>query len=178
MPSQAEIIEFIQSAEGPAGKREIAKAFGLQGQEKIALKKRLKQMAEDGLIDGKRTAYHRSGELPKVSVLKIVAIEDGELYAEPEGQDPEAEGKPQRLLVKESKKHGALKRGDRILARTEQTERGWRAHPMKKLPARSEGLMGVVEIDRAGKAWLAPVDKKIRNSSPISDLGGAEDGEL
>jgi ribonuclease R len=180
MPSQTEIIEFIQSYDGAAGKREIAKAFGLKGQEKIALKKRLKQMAEDGLIDGKRTAYHRSGDLPKVTVLKIVSIEDGELYAEPESKDgdDEAEGKPQRLLVKESKKHGALKRGDRILARTEQTEHGWRAHPIKKLPARSEGLMGVVEIDRAGKAWLAPVDKKIRNSSPISDLGGAEDGEL
>jgi ribonuclease R len=180
MPSQTEIIEFIQSYDGAAGKREIAKAFGLKGQEKIALKKRLKQMAEDGLIDGKRTAYHRSGDLPKVTVLKIVSIEDGELYAEPESKDgdDEAEGKPQRLLVKESKKHGALKRGDRILARTEQTEHGWRAHPIKKLPARSEGLMGVVEIDQAGKAWLAPVDKKIRNSSPISDLGGAEDGEL
>ena len=182
MPSQTEIIEFIQSYDGAAGKREIAKAFGLKGQEKIALKKRLKQMAEDGLIDGKRTAYHRAGDLPKVTVLKIVSIEDGELYAEPESKDGDAdndaESKPQRLLVKESKKHAALKRGDRILARTEQTEHGWRAHPMKKLPARSEGLMGVVEIDQAGKAWLAPVDKKIRNSSPISDLGGAEDGEL
>ena len=182
MPSQTEIIEFIQSYDGAAGKREIAKAFGLKGQEKIALKKRLKQMAEDGLIDGKRTAYHRAGDLPKVTVLKIVSIEDGELYAEPESKDgdadSDAESKPQRLLVKESKKHAALKRGDRILARTEQTEHGWRAHPMKKLPARSEGLMGVVEIDQAGKAWLAPVDKKIRNSSPISDLGGAEDGEL
>ena len=182
MPSQTEIIEFIQSYDGAAGKREIAKAFGLKGQEKIALKKRLKQMAEDGLIDGKRTAYHRAGDLPKVTVLKIVSIEDGELYAEPESKDGDADNdadsKPQRLLVKESKKHAALKRGDRILARTEQTEHGWRAHPMKKLPARSEGLMGVVEIDQAGKAWLAPVDKKIRNSSPISDLGGAEDGEL
>ncbi|MDP4539227.1 ribonuclease R [Qipengyuania sp. DY56-A-20] len=182
MPSQTEIIEFIQSYDGAAGKREIAKAFGLKGQEKIALKKRLKQMAEDRLINGKRTAYHRAGDLPKVTVLKIVSIEDGELYAEPESKDGDAdndaESKPQRLLVKESKKHAALKRGDRILARTEQTEHGWRAHPMKKLPARSEGLMGVVEIDQAGKAWLAPVDKKIRNSSPISDLGGAEDGEL
>ena len=129
MPSQTKIIEFIQSYDGAAGKREIAKAFGLKGQEKIALKKRLKQMAEDGLIDGKRTAYHRAGDLPKVTVLKIVSIEDGELYAEPESKDGDADSKLQRLLVKESKKHAALKRGDRILARTEQTEHGWRAHP-------------------------------------------------
>ena len=74
--------------------------------------------------------------------------------------------------------YAALKRGDRILARNEETERGWRATPIKKLPARSEGLMGVVEIDGGGKPWLAPVDKRVRNSSPISDLGGAEEGEL
>ena len=36
----------------------------------------------------------------------------------------------------------------------------------------------MVEIDLAGKGWLAPVDKRIRNAMLISDLGGAEKGEL
>ncbi len=80
--------------------------------------------------------------------------------------------------VRGAKRPPALKRGDRILARTEETERGWIAHPMKKLPARTEGLMGVVEIDRTGKAWLAPVDKRVRQSSPIADIGHAEEGQL
>ncbi len=77
LPSKAQILEFIQTSDTPAGKREIAKAFGLKGQEKIALKKRLKDMAEEGLIDRKRTAYHRMCVVTKVTVLKIVAIEDG-----------------------------------------------------------------------------------------------------
>ena len=178
MPSKEQILEFIQTSETPAGKREIAKAFGLKGQEKITLKKRLKDMAEEGLIDGKRTAYHRMGGVPKVTVLKVVEIDDGEVFAEPENWNPDSDEKPPRLLVKESKKMAALKRGDRVLARNEETERGWRATPIKKLPARSEGLMGVVEFDGGGKPWLAPVDKRVRNSSPISDLGGAEEGEL
>ncbi len=178
LPSNEQIIEFIQTSDSPAGKREIAKAFGLKGQEKIALKKRLKDMAEEGLIDGKRTAYHRMGGVPKVTVLKVVDIEDGEAIAEPESWAPDSDEKPPRLTVKEGKKMAALKRGDRILARNEETERGWRATPIKKLPARTEGLMGVVEIDGSGKAWLAPVDKRVRNSSPIADLGGAEQGEL
>ncbi len=38
--------------------------------------------------------------------------------------------------------------------------------------------MGVVELDGSGKGWLAPVDKRVRNSSPIADLGGAESGQL
>ena len=186
LPTPAQIIEFIQSSETPAGKREIAKAFGLKGQEKIALKKRLKDMAEEGLIDGRKTAYHRMGGVPKVTVLRIVEIDDTDLWAQPDNWSPENETNPPRLLVVEGKRGRggkqkgmpALKTGDRILARTEETGDGWKAHPMKKLPARTEGLMGVIEIDKAGKAWLAPVDKKVRNSSPVSDLNGAEDGQL
>lgn len=183
MPTPQQVLDFIQSSDIPAGKREIAKAFGLKGQEKIKLKALLKDMAEDGLIDGKKSAFHRMGGVPKVTTLKIIDVDDGELIAEPDNWDPEAPGKPPRLVVREPKMRGAkrppaLKRGDRILARTEETERGWIAHPMKKLPARTEGLMGVVEIDRTGKAWLAPVDKRVRQSSPIADLGHAEEGQL
>lgn len=183
MPSREQIIEFLQSSEVPAGKREIARAFGLKGQEKIALKRLLKDMAEEGLIDGKKTAYHRMGGIPKVTVLRVVEIEDGEPIAIPDNWSPEAPGPAPRLTLKELKGRGgkrapALKPGDRVLARTEERESGWIAHPMKKLPARTEGLLGVVEVDAAGKAWLAPVNKRIRQSSPISDLGAAEAGQL
>ncbi|HEU4820298.1 MAG TPA: ribonuclease R [Qipengyuania sp.] len=176
LPSREDILQFIQTADGPSGKREIAKAFGLKGNEKIALKALLKDMAEEGLIDGKKTAYHRMGGLPKVTVLKIVAIEDGEAMAEPESW--ESDGEKPRLALVEEKNQAALRRGDRVLARTEETAKGWRAFPMKKLPARTEGLMGVVELDGAGKPWLAPVDKRVRNASPIADLGEAKEGEL
>jgi len=192
MPSQKQVLEFIQTSGSPAGKREIAKAFGLKGQEKIALKRLLKDMAlkrllkdmaEEGLIDGKKTAYHRMGGVPKVTVLRVVEIEDGEAIAIPDNWAPDAPEQPPRLTVRELKGRGgkrapALKRGDRVLSRTEENESGWVAFPIKKLPARTEGLMGVVEIDGAGKAWLAPVDKRIRRSSPIADAGEAEEGQL
>ena len=183
MPTPQQVLDFIQSSDIPAGKREIAKAFGLKGQEKIKLKALLKDMAEEGLIDGKKSAYHRMGGVPKVTTLRIVDVDEGDLIAEPDNWDPEAPGKPPRLIVREPKMRGAkrppaLRRGDRILARTEETESGWIAHPMKKLPARTEGLMGVVEIDKTGKAWLAPVDKRVRQSTPIADRGEAEEGQL
>ena len=47
LPSKEQVIEFIQSSETPAGKREIAKAFGLKGDEKIALKRLLPELAQD-----------------------------------------------------------------------------------------------------------------------------------
>jgi ribonuclease R len=184
MPTPAQVLDFIQSSDMPAGKREIAKAFGLKGQEKIRLKALLKDMAEEGLIDGKKSAYHRMGGVPKVTTLRIVDVDAGELIAEPDNWDPEAPGKPPRLTIREPrarpgvKRPPALKRGDRVLARTEESEQGWRAHVMKKLPARTEGLMGIVEIDKTGKAWLAPVDKRVRQSTPITDRGAAEAGQL
>ncbi len=183
MPSRQQVLDFIQSSDIPAGKREIAKAFGLKGQEKIKLKALLKDMAEEGLIDGSKSAFHRMGGVPKVTTLRIVDVDDGELIAEPDNWDPEAPAKAPRLVVREPKMRGAkrppaLKRGDRILARTEETETGWIALPMKKLPARTEGLMGIVEIDKTGKAWLAPVDKRVRQSAPIAERGEAEEGQL
>ena len=179
LPNRQQILEFISSATGPAGKREIGKAFGLQGQEKIQLKAMLKDMAEEGLIDGNRSAFHRMGGVPKVTVLRVVAIEDGEAIAVPDSWQPDDAVPPPRLRLRAMKgRDAALRMGDRVLARTEETGAGWTAHPMKKLPAAVDQLMGVVEIDKAGKAWLAPVDKRERNSHLIADLGGAEAGQL
>jgi ribonuclease R len=182
LPSRQQVLDFIQSSDTPAGKREIARAFGLKGQEKITLKRLLRDMADEGLIDGSKTAFHRMGGVPKVTVLRVVDIEDGEALAVPDTWQPDDATPPPRIRLIEQKKGpnrtGALKKGDRVLARTEETQTGWIAHPMKKLPARTDILLGVVEIDAQGKAWLAPVDKRVRNSSQISDLGSAEKGQL
>ncbi|MEO5587816.1 MAG: ribonuclease R [Novosphingobium sp.] len=178
LPSRDKILEFIAKSPTAAGKREIAKAFGLQGQEKIQLKALLRDMADEGLIDGSKSAFHRMGGVAKVTVLRVVDTEDGEAIAIPDAWSPDDASPPPRLRIIEKGKHAALKNGDRVLARTEEAGAGYRAHVMKKLPARSDQIMGVVELDGAGKPWLAPVDKRIRNSSPIADLCGAEAGNL
>jgi ribonuclease R len=178
LPSRQQILDFISESATPAGKREIGRAFGLKGQEKIKLKAMLKDMAEEGLIDGKKTAFHRMGGLPKVTVLSVVDIEEGEAIAIPESWRPDDASPPPRLRLIEKGRGSALKKGDRVLARTEESQTGWRAYPMKKLPVRAEQLLGVVEIDGAGKAWLAPTDRRIRYSTPINELGDAEVGKL
>ena len=182
-PTRDQVMEFITSSGQPAGKREIAKAFGLKGQEKIALKALLKDMADEGLIDiGPARAFHKMGGVPKVTVLRIVDVDDTTLIATPERW--EAEGQPApRLRVVERGKRGTLTIGDRILARTEEAGRGWVAHPMKKLAKASEELLGVVEEgpkeqNGVGKLWLRPVDKRIRRDTPISDAGAAKPGDL
>ncbi len=179
LPSRKQILDFIANSDEPAGKREIARMFGLKGQEKIQLKAMLKDMAEEGLIDGNRTAFHRMGGVPKVTVLRVVEIDEGEAIAVPDSWTPDDPVPPPRIRLRALKgRDSALRSGDRVLARTEEAGNGWVAHPMKKLPAASDQTMGVIEIDGGGKAWLAPVDKRERNSMPVADLGGAEEGQL
>ena len=51
LPTRKQILDFIAPSDQPAGKREIARAFGLKGNDKIGLKALLKDMADEGLID-------------------------------------------------------------------------------------------------------------------------------
>jgi ribonuclease R len=184
LPTREAILDFIAASDQPAGKREIAKAFGLHGEDKIALKRLLRDMGDEGLIDaGPGRAFHRMGGIPKVTVLRVVHIDEaGRAQAVPERW--EGEGEPPRLRVMERMgqgKHGsrapALGIGDRILARNEEQGGGWVAHPMKKLLKGSELVLGVVHKE-GDNHWLRPVEKKERRELPISDLGDAEPGDL
>ncbi len=177
LPSRQQILDFIASSATPAGKREIAREFGLKGNEKIALKALLKDMADEGMIDGAPgRAFHKMGGVPKVTVLRIVDIDGDSVIAVPENW--QAEGKPPpRIRVVEKGRRSALGVGDRILARTEEKGSGYLAHPMKKLARGEELLLGVVEKE-GDRFWLRPVDKRERRDTMISDLGEANVGDL
>jgi ribonuclease R len=176
LPSREQVLEFIETSDEPAGKREIARAFGLSGQDKIQLKSLLRDMADEGLIDSAPgRAFHKMGGVPKVTVLRIVDVDDGgTAWAVPERW--EADMPEPRIRMKERKGRGnALGVGDRVLARTEAAGNGYIAHPMKKLLKGSELVLGVVHQE-GEHHWLRPVEKKERRELPISDLGKAEAG--
>jgi ribonuclease R len=177
LPSRKQILDFIASSDQPAGKREIARAFGLSGQDKIDLKRLLKDMADEGLIDSSPgRAFHKSGGVPKVTVLRIAAVDDGgTVWAVPEQWH--AETPAPRLRVAERGRRGALGIGDRVLARTEERGQGFVAHPLKKLARAAELVLGVVKQE-GERFWLSPVDKRERRELFVSDLKDAEPGDL
>ena len=176
LPTQQQILEFIEQSGQPAGKREIARAFGLSPHEKILLKALLKDMADEGLIDSAPgRAFHKSGGVPRVTVLRVVSIEDGQVLAVPEQWH--AETPPPRLRVLEKGRRSALALGDRILARTEEAGNGFVAHPMKTLAKSTELLLGVVRAE-GSRHYLTPVDKRERREFMISDLNNAAVGDL
>ncbi|MEO9131952.1 MAG: RNB domain-containing ribonuclease [Sphingomonas sp.] len=176
LPTRQQIVDFITSSDTPAGKREIARAFGLTAQEKIALKALLKDMADEGLIDSAPgRAFHLMGGLPKVTVLRVADVgDDGTVWAVPERW--EADTPAPRLRVRE-RKRGALGVGDRVLARTEEAGNGWIAHPMKQLARGDDLVLGVLHQE-GGKLWLQGVEKKERREFMVSDAGDAGPGDL
>jgi ribonuclease R len=178
LPSRQQILDFIASSDQPAGKRELARAFGLSAGDKQALKILLQDMADEGLIEGSPgRAFHQAGGVPKVTVLRIVDADDsGQIWGAPERW--ESDMPEPRIRVLERKGRGSsLGVGDRVLARTEQLGNGWAAHPMKKLAKGSELLLGVVHKE-GDHLWLRPVEKKERRELPISDIGKAQVGDL
>lgn len=177
LPSRKQILDFISGSDQPAGKREIARAFSLRGDAKIALKKLLNDMADEGLIEtGAGRAFNKAGGVPRVTVFKIVEADDsGSIWAQPERW--EASSPPPKLRVIEGKRHGALGIGDRILARTEERGERFVAHPLKKLAKGAELMLGVLRQEGT-RFWLTPVEKKVRRELPIGDVGDGEAGDL
>src|SRR3954465_7255169 len=110
LPSRKQILDFIASSDQPAGKREIARAFGLSGQEKIELKRLLKDMADEGLIDSSPgRAFHQSGGVPKVTVLRVTDIDDsGQAWAVPERWESDAPEPRLRVLERKGRGNAAL----------------------------------------------------------------------
>ena len=176
LPTPKQILEFIEQSGQPAGKREIARAFSLSGHEKIMLKALLKDMADEGLIDSAPgRAFHKTGGVPRVTVLRVVSVEDGQVLAIPEQWH--AETPPPRLRVIEKGRKSSLALNDRILARTEEAGRGLVAHPMKLLAKSAELLLGVIKQE-GSRHYLSPVDKRERREIMISDLNNAQPGDL
>ncbi len=177
LPTREQILDFITQSKTAAGKREIAKAFGLTAQQKISLKALLKDMADEGLIDSAPgRSFHKMGGVPKVTVLRIADVDDGgNVWAVPENWH--ADTPPPKLRVRETGRRGALGIGDRILARTEEAGSGWIAHPMKALAKGEELVLGVLRQE-GGKLWLTGVEKRDRSEYLVADAGEAEAGDL
>ncbi len=84
MPTREQVLAFIEGAQGKVGKREIARAFGIKGGDKIALKRLLAMMADEGTLAGARKELRETGSLPSIVALEITGRDrDGDLIGEP-----------------------------------------------------------------------------------------------
>lgn len=182
LPTREAILEAIAQFPEIDSKREIARHFGVKGDDRIPLKVLLKDMENDGLLSRKRKAIRVTSELPAVTVLDIPSDADPEnLHAFPAKWD-ESEGEKPRVTVTIGKDARVVPApGDRILARIQRGEGvapTYTARPMKVLDKPRKADIGIVRMDNDG-ARLVPIDRKAREMRiSAGDLGDAKDGDL
>jgi ribonuclease R len=176
---KARVLELLALNPG-ANKRDLSKLLGLKGSDRITLKRVLKELEQDGAIEGsKKRGLTRRGELPDITVIEITGNDaDGEFIARPlqweSNQDPPV------IYVIPPKEGGAPSLGSRLLAKLEKHGDHYEAKIIRRLEAEAPSrLLGVLREHPKGFR-LEPVDKKARTEYALekSDLGGAKHNDL
>jgi ribonuclease R len=184
IPTKAEILKYLEEAGEKITKRELARAFAVKGSDRIALKKRLREMEEDGVIarDSSK-ALRPAGHLPSVMVLEVSGTDAyGDVLMRPLNWRHEAP--PPKIILAAKGHRGtqtALGRGDRALARLSpgHDEVSYHATVIKVLEGAARQILGVYHgSDKGGR--VIPVDKKNREELLIDadDAQNAKDGQL
>ena len=196
IPTRDAILAFIARERGAGrgdkiGKREIARAFGLTGTDKIELKRILRTLEDEGRVERRRKSLVVPGVLPPVVLADVVQLdEDGELIATPAEWDEAQFGPLPRILLHRVRrpKAGDLAPGigDRVLARTEllpEPDKGgphYSGRVIKLLSRAKARVLGIFRIGARG-AYIQPIDKKqVGREYTVAqaDRGAAEDGDL
>lgn len=180
LPTKDQVLEFIRESPGKVGKREIARAFNIGSQDRVWLKKILKELAEDGAIErGHKRQFHRPGALPDVVVVEVVAVDaEGGLIARPISGVAEDAEPPTVLLL--DRKSQAMGRGDRALVRVRPLREGvYDGKMIKRLASAPMQVLGVFEAGAEG-GRLIPTNKREKYEYLVPRDGtlGAEPGEI
>ncbi len=191
LPTRAEILEYIASAQDNVGKREIAKAFGLKGQARIELKRLLADMTEDGELAGNRKELRRKGALPAVTVIEVTGRDSsGDLLCKPTVWNDEDGERPGVLLLAHHpdarEEPGRIGIGDKVLARITELDEPdiegcrFEAIALKRIAREKRRLLGIFREGPRGGGTIEPIDRKALRAWPVqkSDVGTAKDGDL
>jgi ribonuclease R len=188
LPSREAILAFISDAKTKVGKREIARAFGVAGDDRPALKQMLRKLEEEGVLDRRGRVLNGAGQLPSVVLADIVRRDrDGELVAEPVERNTADGAKPPRIIIaprrfKQGERPAGI--GDRALIRVERRpgeDGAYAGRIVKVLPRERSELLGVYRAVPGAGGRLVPVDKKSHGREVLiapGDENGAEDGDL
>jgi len=181
LPSRQEILDFIAENPAKGSKRDIARAFGIKGAERIELKAMLRDLQDGGHLEKRRRAYRDPTKLPPVSVLLVTGPdESGDLFARP--LEWEGEGPEPRVLMMLRASDPALGGGDRILARVtpvSDLDHGYEARLIRRIGHQPRGILGIFRTSAEG-GRVVPVDKRADRDwlVPAGATHGARDGEL
>ena len=188
VPTRDELLAFIRESTTPVGKREIARAYGLKGDQRIELKELLRDLRDAGEITPDRAKTFRDpAALTDITVLEIVRVDnDGHLIAVPRRHDEDKDGPSPRIEIdpETSPRSGpAPAVGDRVLASLKRRGKDtYEAKIIRRLGSGPKKILGLYEEPpgRDGLGLVTPTDRKLRMSFDIrpADRNGALTGDI
>ncbi len=182
LPTREKVLEFIRESPTPVGKREVARAFGIKGADRIGLKALLKDLERSGEVDrGKHRRIASPGALDEVVTLTVLGPDaDGELLAAPADMSSETKS-PRIFLLPDRLAKPALARGDRVLARLRRLDgNAYEARVIRRLPILPARIVGLFDRAGDGSGRIRPAGKKSRSEYRVAaaDTTGAKSGEI
>ena len=181
IPTKAEVLDWISANPTQTSKRDIAKAFGIKGAERIDLKRVLKELEAEGHLEKRKRSYGDPDRLPPVTVLLVKAPnEDGDLFAQP--LEWHGEGVEPVVLIIPRASDPALGEGDRILARmtvVQNEDHNYEARLIRRIGSNPKRILGVFRKGSEG-GRVVPIDKASSAEFQVAEdaTHGARDGEL
>jgi ribonuclease R len=178
LPDEATLLAFLRDA-GAAEKGDIARHFGLKGEDRRSLREMIRELEAAGKLGKRgRKGLSEAGALPPVGVADVIEKDiDGELYVRMVEASADA---PKALLIPDKGKPGpAPGLGDRVLAKFEHGPNGWEARLIKKLDTASSRVLGVIRKS-ARETRVEPVDRRSKDVLivPAVQATDLRDGDL
>jgi ribonuclease R len=181
LPSKEQIMEWVAEHPDANSKRDIAKAFGIKGAERIELKRLLKELEGEGHLERRRRHYLDAERLPPVTVLELLPPDgSGDLFARP--MEWHGDGPMPRIHYAPRDSDPALGRGDRFLGRLVEVqgeEYQYQARLIRRITAAPHRITGIFRKEAEG-GRIIPIDKgqdkewRVRPDA----TQGAQNGEL
>jgi ribonuclease R len=146
LPTREELLAFVRQSETPVGKREIARAFNIKGDDRIALKRMLRELSTDGeLVRGKQRAFAPPEALPAVGVVEVLEFgDDGVAIGRPaKAEDGAAVPRIEIVGGATGRAETALTPGDRVLCYLRRRDAGdYEARVIRKVGTGPRRILG------------------------------------
>ncbi|HWW46598.1 MAG TPA: ribonuclease R [Xanthobacteraceae bacterium] len=189
VPTRDEIVAFIRAQKGETSTRDIARAFGLKNADRAALKRILRELSDEGVVERHGKKMKGPEALPSTLIADVTERDaEGNLLAVPTEWDEEEKGPPPkiRLVIPRSPRPGtAAGLGDRALLHVDRNDdeddAPWRGRVIRVLDRGKGRVLGIYRALPDGTGRLVPIDKKQADRELLiasGNAGDAADGDL